>query len=779
MEKKELRQDPTPQKLITTDNNQRTQIEDVLPSFAMHNYMFNRTVQDVENDLSGELPPAYEALSDQSSGIEAIPADSMSSDFNSKVLNHLDDLQKIDLPIEVKIIVTEQPARMHQKPQRKPIPTEFKPGEMITGYISVKNCSKEVIPFEMFLVSLEGAVGTRIFPAGIDPQPQRRKVFMQNYDLSASYHPSRICLASSGPDEPGTQDKLDGSIYGFPEDRRMQPGVTYKKFFTFIAPFYTLDTTCPYQIPEHLVLPPSFGMDTSVHTGLSSNPLLFQAASDFYVDSVHGYTFRDLLPGSAMKVRDFSQDYQFVSYSIRAKLIGSNMELNKKNYESSSPSIPNFVFLKDIRRFIRINTSKPFGKFKVAHDCFPHALYSLSTKKQLKFFDARVKDVISKLKQDVKTQIDALEGSENSSDEHIVSSDAEIKKHVREVAQKYAARCRSSFDKSENLPTFSGEVCIPLADNVHARSKYSLSEKMTVSEGLIPRLLGSMNVTLYTSEDLMIRAIRPQNIQDNDQTLTYDNDAPPKYERNATTSECSMKSSSIFDEEMESCSGTICTSNSSISACSSLSKISNRLGISNPTKLSSHLTSIKLNFISVDLKFRPKVCNRKYLPPNSIIIRPRMIAIDIQSDKSLPVSIDSQYIREENFIGEKRKQLVLKYSNYRKAMCSLCQKLHQGVPADILYGVIAMTSIRQESTKIEDVFEPVKMTDLQWKFNVQEKCYMASFEFELKVSKKAIKKKYYLPPSFQTCSLGRWYQSDISIEVGRNAVNFNIPLKVY
>ncbi|KAF6012165.1 hypothetical protein HII13_001738 [Brettanomyces bruxellensis] len=765
-----------PQKLILTDNNQIPQIEDVLPSFEMHNYMFNRTIKDVENDLSEERPPAYESLNGpplDENGHDTNPINV--EGLNTNALKDLKGLKKVDLPIEVKIFVTQQPAKMHHYIPPKNVLTEYKPGEIITGYITVKNCGEEIIPFQMFLVSLEGIVGTRRWPAGIDPQPQKSNIFMQTYDLGASYHPSHICLSLNGPDCKGEQDKLDGSFYGFPESQKLQPGVTYKKFFTFIVPFYTLDTTCPYQIPDHLILPPSFGMNTSVPTELCNNSYWCDsvAASNFNVDSSRGYVFRDFHPGSAMRVRDFSNDYQFVSYSIRAKLIGSNLELNKSCDVESAASNSDLVVINDIHYFIRINTSKPVADLNQMRGNDAYSFYSLPTKMQLKSFDNQVEDIISNLKQKLKAQVEALNHTAKACNANHISCDVQEGEPVQEIPQKVAEMHSTSSNKPVYLNTLIDTSCTSLSVISSEETRYTQTTSMSVSKGLIPRFLGTMTVILSSPKDLSIATIRPKNIEDCDQRQIFMGDVPSRYERRVSASAFSSKSASIFDEEVEPCCETIGTSSISISTRSSVKRSSNFSGVSN-----SVLSARKLNCVHVTLKFEPKACDRKFQPPKEVTIRPEMEVIDMQSDKSLPVSFDDQYVCKGGLTGEAKKALFYKYASYKREISSLCQKLHEGVSENIYHGISALTTIRQDTTSIKDLFEPIRITDLHWKFNLQDKCYTTSFEVELKVSKKAIKKKYYIPPSFQTFSLGRWYLSNISIQIGGKTSKLKVPLKV-
>lgn len=182
------------------------EIEDVLPSFEMHNYMFNRTIYDTENIASLSHPPTYDELlsnnvknlhnvhlensSDIHETLEEFmnetndqetlgPPPPLSMDTNNFVdptknpnlllLNNLDKVQKIDLPLSIQIVLTKTLPKVGVKAERENPLRQYRPGEIVCGYALIKNKSNEPIPFEMELLSLEGEV---TFPNPLTPQRQ-------------------------------------------------------------------------------------------------------------------------------------------------------------------------------------------------------------------------------------------------------------------------------------------------------------------------------------------------------------------------------------------------------------------------------------------------------------------------------------------------------------------------------------------------------------------------------------------------------------------------------
>ncbi|GMF08043.1 unnamed protein product [Ambrosiozyma monospora] len=138
-------------------SNQDLIFEHFLPSFEMHNYMFNRTLLDTEY-IRDDKPPTYE---EQTSSADVVNVSHETRYVDPTInpdmllLNNLDNMQTLNLPIKLTIILTKSlPLRNVHSERETPLKV-YMPGDIVTGYTLIENISNEPIPYEMFLVSLE------------------------------------------------------------------------------------------------------------------------------------------------------------------------------------------------------------------------------------------------------------------------------------------------------------------------------------------------------------------------------------------------------------------------------------------------------------------------------------------------------------------------------------------------------------------------------------------------------------------------------------------------
>ncbi|GME70359.1 unnamed protein product [Ambrosiozyma monospora] len=131
-------------------NNQDLVLEDFLPSFEMHNYMFNRSFRDTEC-IGDEHPPTYEEqfLQQADTADASIPADIdyISPEISSAryvdptvnpdmlVLNNLDSMQDLNLPIKLTIVLTKKPISENIPSEMETPLKLYKPGDIVTGYM--------------------------------------------------------------------------------------------------------------------------------------------------------------------------------------------------------------------------------------------------------------------------------------------------------------------------------------------------------------------------------------------------------------------------------------------------------------------------------------------------------------------------------------------------------------------------------------------------------------------------------------------------------------------
>ncbi|GME91055.1 unnamed protein product [Ambrosiozyma monospora] len=271
-------------------------------------------------------------------------------DPNILVLNNLDSLQRLDLPINLTIVLTKDlPNRNTPSTRESPLKV-YSPGDTVTGYILVENTSENLIPFEMFLVSLEGTVtindSTSKDFRTTDPANIFKKTFLNMYDIAACNHFGRIDYGQN-TDRLGETCSETGAIYGLCDKKMLKPGKKYKKVFIFRLPSRLLDTACEHQSPEHLTLPSSFGVDCESCHGLSK---------EIEAEKGHGYGLVGD-DGSHIRKNDLAGDGQSVSYSINVGMIGKRHESYKQFHTSSINDNYDFIFIKEMQHFFRFSTA--------------------------------------------------------------------------------------------------------------------------------------------------------------------------------------------------------------------------------------------------------------------------------------------------------------------------------------------------------------------------------------------------------------------------------------
>lgn len=315
--------------------------EDFLPSFQMHNSMFNRTLDDPINKKD-VLPPQYEEsvsetlCSSRQLNSTISTTTEGSYDSSNLLLNNLDKLQRLSLPIEAKITITDDIPTIGKSFQKRNPLKPFYPGETVYGFMTFENKSKLDIPFEMLLVSLECEIGIK--------HPVKnsiiKKRIITSYDLEASFN---FLGLEGDQDICHAYDESDNTFVGF-ERRNLKPGVSIKKFFKFKLPTYLLDDCCKDQIFEHLKAPPSFGFNA-------------KACDAFYpdieVEKSLGYG-RYPSYGSPIKLNDYAQDGLYCSYFVYAQIIGTNRAEYKPYYTRNITEDYDLIFLRNVEHHILV-----------------------------------------------------------------------------------------------------------------------------------------------------------------------------------------------------------------------------------------------------------------------------------------------------------------------------------------------------------------------------------------------------------------------------------------
>lgn len=318
---------------------------DLLPSFEMHNSMFNRT-------LNEDISPGYqESLNETVISSNCISESSPSTDItlnsNDFLLNNLHKLQKINLPFEVNVTFTKDILKVGVPYEKENPLRQYYPGEMVYGFVTFENKSKVDLPFELLLVSLEGDIGVK-HPKTRD-LIKKKNVIM--YDLEASYNHLPV---DSYCNTCHLYDPVDNTHIGF-KSRVLKPGVIVKKFFKFKIPTFLLDDTCTEQFPEHLKIPPSFGLNIFA---------MKNGVYDIDIDPDLGYG-RLRYPGSPIKVNDYISPGEFCSYHIKVQIIGKNLEIYKQFYKQNTTHLYDFIFLKNVEHHFRVGKLPESNNFKL------------------------------------------------------------------------------------------------------------------------------------------------------------------------------------------------------------------------------------------------------------------------------------------------------------------------------------------------------------------------------------------------------------------------------
>ncbi|KAG7885199.1 hypothetical protein KL938_001456 [Ogataea parapolymorpha] len=326
--------------------------EDVLPSFEMHNYLFNRTLFDTERIPQLGLPQYGESYPESTTSSQSVAAGNQISPIDNPdllVLNNLNTLQTIDLPLEVSIVFTKK-FPIFGEPYEKESPLRcYQLGEMIVGFVTIENTCNEIIPFEMLLVSLEGTMTAPQSPNSTCSK-YHRQTFLRTYDLSACFHHGCINPTPYKMGECLSRDPVDDTLYGFGDLKEIFPGAKHKKCFAFRLPSYLLETSCSSSTLDHLPVPPSFGVSPFALGG---------KAMDIRVNEALGYGRADD-QGAPIVTNDFCDKGLSITYSVNLRLLGRPQELYKRFYKRHTTHDYQFIIVRDFSIPFRFtNTNIP------------------------------------------------------------------------------------------------------------------------------------------------------------------------------------------------------------------------------------------------------------------------------------------------------------------------------------------------------------------------------------------------------------------------------------
>ena len=252
----------------------------------------------------------------RSTVIDEIPIEDDLNDSDNIFIDKLYTLPKLTTPVEIDIRITKHASQPHEKPEEESILKEYTSGDIIHGYCIIENRSTQPLKFEMFYVTLEA------YTSVIDRQKGKRTVkrFLRMVDLSASWSYSNMILSSGINVVAGDVD-YDKSIIGLNNNRVLEPGKKYKKFFMFKLPSQLLDITCKQEQFSHCLLPPSFGIDKYRNNGRYSG---------IKVNSVLGCGHLGI-KGSPILTYDMIDDNLSINYTVDARIVGKDAKSHKLN----------------------------------------------------------------------------------------------------------------------------------------------------------------------------------------------------------------------------------------------------------------------------------------------------------------------------------------------------------------------------------------------------------------------------------------------------------------
>ncbi|CAR26774.1 hypothetical protein ZYGR_0I00450 [Zygosaccharomyces rouxii] len=169
---------------------------------------------------------------------------------------------------------------------------EYTNGDIVHGFLELKNVSSEPVKFDAFYLSLEGHMVVT------DSQSRSRK--------------TKSILKM---DDDEVLENKQGDDIGLPSDRILRSHTNYKKEFVFKIPGQLLEPVCQHGILQHYDLPPSLGLDKH-HQKLKYQNLK--------IDKILGYTRANEI-GSPIWPLDQAEDLS-IDYSIETILVGDNAQ---------------------------------------------------------------------------------------------------------------------------------------------------------------------------------------------------------------------------------------------------------------------------------------------------------------------------------------------------------------------------------------------------------------------------------------------------------------------
>lgn len=255
--------------------------------------------------------------------------------------------QDISKAVQIEVFYTKDIGEIGKAPELiDPSIYEYTQGDLLNGYIIIKNTSDRPIPFEMFYLLFEGnfMVANEQRPQELEPVKIRR--FLEMFDFYGSWneaHINRLVTETASPylcEYGNTVDPLDGTYLYFGPKKEVLPHRVYKRFFSFKIPNNLLDSECSeHNLSKHVEIPPTIGLSRW---------------------EVAHYPERNL-----NKIKDFSILNTSMGYGVMARFIGrkSTWEVDfgkiitpkhKDHAKLVNSKGDEYIILKELTNYIRV-----------------------------------------------------------------------------------------------------------------------------------------------------------------------------------------------------------------------------------------------------------------------------------------------------------------------------------------------------------------------------------------------------------------------------------------
>ncbi|KAI5961629.1 BUL1 [Candida pseudojiufengensis] len=248
--------------------------------------------------------------------------------------------------VKMEIFFTKEIGEINRKPEFiNPSLYEYTQGDLLNGYLTIRNTSNKPISFEMFYLLFEGSFMVANNKDLKDLTPVKIRRFLEMFDFSGSWNDAHINrLVSESEDiyfctAGDFQDPIDGTNLYF-KDKILRPNRTYKRFFSFKIPENLLDSECnEHSLSKHTEIPPTLGLSRW---------------------EIKHYPERE-----DQKIRDLSIINTSIGYGVMGRFIGKKSTWESEFGKFETPKHKDFtklvnskgdeyIILKEITNFVRV-----------------------------------------------------------------------------------------------------------------------------------------------------------------------------------------------------------------------------------------------------------------------------------------------------------------------------------------------------------------------------------------------------------------------------------------